>query len=104
MDCVVAEPVIGPRFARTRWLLAMTAKERSIISRRQRLHLRVEIRLPFKADAGQIRHGDLAILDADAIGKAAIGLEQIRIALIAAEAEAGCNIQRHLVAAMGDAP
>jgi hypothetical protein len=24
MDCVVAEPVIGPRFARTRWLLAMT--------------------------------------------------------------------------------
>jgi hypothetical protein len=24
MDCFVAEPVIGPRFARTRWLLAMT--------------------------------------------------------------------------------
>ncbi len=25
LDCFVAEPVIGPRFARTRWLLAMTA-------------------------------------------------------------------------------
>jgi hypothetical protein len=24
LDCFVAEPVIGPRFARTRWLLAMT--------------------------------------------------------------------------------
>jgi hypothetical protein len=24
MDCFVAEPVIGPRYARTRWLLAMT--------------------------------------------------------------------------------
>ena len=26
MDCFVAEPVIGPRFARTRWLLAMTVR------------------------------------------------------------------------------
>jgi len=24
LDCFVAEPVVGPRFARTRWLLAMT--------------------------------------------------------------------------------
>jgi hypothetical protein len=24
LDCFVAEPVIGPRSARTRWLLAMT--------------------------------------------------------------------------------
>jgi hypothetical protein len=24
LDCFVAEPVIGPRYARTRWLLAMT--------------------------------------------------------------------------------
>jgi hypothetical protein len=27
MDCFVAEPVIGRRFAPTRWLLAMTAME-----------------------------------------------------------------------------
>jgi len=26
LDCLVAEPVIGPRFARTRWLLAMTSR------------------------------------------------------------------------------
>src|SRR5581483_11470411 len=26
LDCHVAEPVIGPRFARTRWLLAMTVE------------------------------------------------------------------------------
>jgi hypothetical protein len=26
LDCFVAEPVIGPRFARTRWLLAMTGR------------------------------------------------------------------------------
>ena len=29
MDCFVAEPVIGPRCARTRWLLAMTARKRN---------------------------------------------------------------------------
>jgi hypothetical protein len=27
LDCFVAEPVIGPRFARTRWLLAMTTAD-----------------------------------------------------------------------------
>ena len=26
LDCFVVEPVIGPRFARTRWLLAMTVE------------------------------------------------------------------------------
>jgi hypothetical protein len=29
MDCFVAEPVIGRRFAPTLWLLAMTVVERS---------------------------------------------------------------------------
>ncbi|WP_407156369.1 hypothetical protein [Bradyrhizobium sp. STM 3557] len=28
LDCFVAEPVIGPRCARTRWLLAMTQYEK----------------------------------------------------------------------------
>ena len=33
MDCFVAEPAIGPRFARTRWLLAMTVEEAAGISK-----------------------------------------------------------------------
>ena len=52
---------------------------------------------------GKIRHGDVAVLDAHAVGETAIGLEQIGIALIAAEAEAGGDVERHLVAAMRDA-
>ena len=31
MDCFVAEPVIGPRFARTRWLVAMTTERAEFI-------------------------------------------------------------------------
>jgi hypothetical protein len=34
MDCFVAEPVIGRRFAPTRWLLAMTTKHNFAISPR----------------------------------------------------------------------
>src|SRR5262245_55448624 len=70
---------------------------------RQRLHLRIEIRLPLEADTRQIGHGDVAVLDADAIGEAAIGLEQVGIALVAAEPETGRDVERHLVAAMRDA-
>src|SRR3982750_4917230 len=70
---------------------------------RQRLHFLVEIRFPLEADARQVGHGDVAVLDADAVGEAAIGLEQIGVALVAAEAKAGCDVERHLVAAVGDA-
>src|SRR5690242_16608498 len=70
---------------------------------RKRLHFRVEIRLALEADAGQFGHDDVAILDADAIGKAAIGLEQVRIALITAQSETGRDVERHLVATMRDA-
>ena len=38
-----------------------------------------------------------------AVGEAAIGLEQVRIALIAAQPEPGGDVERHLVAAMRDA-
>jgi hypothetical protein len=62
-------------------------------SRRQRLHLGVEIGLSLEADARQIGHGDVTVLDAHAVGKAAIGLEQIRIALIAAKPEPGRDVQ-----------
>ncbi len=69
---------------------------------RQRLHLRVEIVFALEADARQIRHGDVAVLDADAVGETAIGLEQVGIALVAAEAEAGRDVERHLMAAVRD--
>src|SRR4051812_23162698 len=72
-------------------------------SRRQRLHLAIEIALALKADTGKVRHRDVAVLDTYAVGEAAIGLEQVRIAFIAAEAEAGGDIERHLVPAMRDA-
>ena len=36
MDCFVAEPVIGPRFARTRWLLAMTILATSVAATTRR--------------------------------------------------------------------
>src|SRR5579872_2152381 len=97
MDCF-AEPVIGPRFARTRWL-AMTG----CTSRRQRLHFLVEIGLPFKADARQIRHRDVPVFDTHTVRKTTIGLEQIGIAFIATKPEAGGDVERHLMAAMRDA-
>src|ERR1022692_3278927 len=78
-------------------------KQGAITSRRQRLHLRIEIGFALKTDTRQIRHGDVAVLDPDAVREAAIGLEQVWIALIAAEAEAGRDIQRHLMAAMRNA-
>src|ERR1700686_1460468 len=76
----------------------------SASSRRQRLHLRIKIGFSLEADARQIRHGDGAVLDTNAVGETAIGLEQIGIALIAAEAETGRDIERHLVSAMRNAP
>src|SRR6478672_9023599 len=70
---------------------------------RQTAHLFDQIRFAFKADARQIRHGDIAVLDPNAIGKTAIGLEEVGIRFVAAQAEPGSNIERHLMAAMRDA-
>src|SRR6185369_14831188 len=72
-------------------------------SRRQRVHLLVEIGFSLEPDARQVRHGDVAVLDTHAVREAAIGLEQVGIAFIAAKAEAGRDIERHLVAAVGNA-
>ncbi len=44
----------------------------------------------------------MAIDDVNPVGEAAIGLEEIGVAFIAAQAEAGGDVERHLVAAMGD--
>ena len=46
---------------------------------------------------------DVAGFDADRVGEAAVGLEEVGVALVAAEAEAGGDVERHLVAAVGDA-
>src|SRR3954451_13713810 len=72
----------------------------SEISEDQRFHLRVEIGFPFKPYSRQIRHGDVAALDPHAVGKSPIGLEKVRVRLVSAEAQAGSDIQRHLMSAM----
>ncbi len=61
--------------------------------------------LGFEADAGNVRQPDIAILDRDAVGEAAEGLEHVGIRLVAAEMEPGGDVERHLMSAMGhDAP
>src|SRR5438067_9198264 len=95
-----------------RWRVTPSAPRRPTDSRpgraesalcRKPLHLGIEIGFALKADARQIRHRDDAVLDANAVGETAIGLEQIGIALIAAEPETGRDVQRHLMPAMRDA-
>src|SRR5215831_5290835 len=71
-------------------------------SGRERRHLAREIAFSFEADAGQLRQRDVAVARCDAVREAAVRLEQVRIALIAAEAEAGGDHERHLVTAMRD--
>src|SRR5215468_1124773 len=71
-------------------------------SRSERRHLAREIAFSFEPDARQLRQRDIAVAWRHAIRKAAVGLEQVRIALVAAEAKAGGDHERHLVAAMRD--
>src|SRR5262245_7370537 len=65
-------------------------------------HLACEIALSFEPDARQLRQCDIAVARHHAIRKAAVGLEQVRIALVADEAQAGSDYERHLVATMRD--
>src|ERR1700688_4027177 len=66
-------------------------------------HLGVQVRLAFEADARQVRHRDVAVVHLHAVRETAVGLEQVRIGFVAAETQARCNVQRHLVATMRDA-
>src|SRR6202022_4660339 len=75
----------------------------AVTSRRQRPHFPIKIGFSLEPGARQIRHGDVAVLDANAVRETAIGLEQIGIALVAAETETGRDIERHLMAAMRNA-
>src|ERR1700690_180351 len=69
----------------------------------QRLHLTEEIGFSFEADTGKIWHRDVPIFHAHTVRETAIGLEQVGIALVAAEPETGGDIERHLMSAMRDA-
>src|SRR5947209_1436540 len=76
---------------------------KSIASARETSHLFDQIRFAFKTDARQVRHSDIAVLHLNAIGKTAIGLEEVGIRFVPAEAEARGYVERHLVPAMRDA-
>ena len=52
---------------------------------------------PMPGSSGSV---DVAVLDLHAVGKSAVGLEQVGIGLVAAQAQAGGDGQRHLVAAV----
>src|SRR3954454_19552374 len=80
-----------------------TRRVKFIGSARKSAHLFDQIRLALKADTRQLGHSDIAVLDPHAIGKTAIGLEEIGIRLVAPEPEASGNVERHLMTAMRDA-
>src|SRR3569623_394010 len=63
-------------------------------------HHLVEIGFALKPDAGQRRQGDVAVLHPYAVGEATKGLKQVGIGFIAAQAESGCDVERHLMSAM----
>src|SRR5450830_1126967 len=70
---------------------------------RQLAHFGVQVGLAFEAYAWQVWHGDVAIVDLHTVGEAAVRLEQVRVRLVTAQAQAGCDIERHLVATVRDA-
>ena len=53
------------------------------------MHHRDQVGLGLEADAGTVGQGDLAVDDVVAVGEAAERLEQVWVALVAAEPEAG---------------
>src|SRR6516165_6319217 len=72
-------------------------------SRSERLHFLVEVRLALEPNARQVGHRDMALLDFHPIRKSAKRLKQVRVGLVAAEAEARCDIERHLMAPVRNA-
>src|SRR5690606_20294950 len=66
-------------------------------------HLVDEIGLAFEADAGKLRHRDRSTLDRYAVGEATERLEQVGIRFVAAQSQAGRDVERHLVPAVWDA-
>ena len=52
-----------------------------------------QVGFSFKADTGQLGHNDVAIFDPYAVRETAIGLEQVRVALVAAKTQPRCDVQ-----------
>src|SRR5674476_870416 len=80
------------------WREWLSNDERS--NSRQLPHDLVQPRLALEADAGAVGERDKAALDARIVGEAAEIAEHAGIGFRPAEAEAGGNRQRHLVAAV----
>src|SRR5882672_4383787 len=74
-----------------------------IYSRTQLPHDLVEVRFALESYARQVGHRNVARFDPHAVGEPAERLEQVRVRLVSAQAEAGGDVQRHLVAAVGHA-
>lgn len=55
-------------------------------------HHRDQVGFAFEPDARKLWHDDMAVFDFHAVGEPAIGLEQVWVALIAAEAEPGRDV------------
>ena len=89
----------------TRVILANAGIHRrfGVASAGELAHHADQVGLAFETDAGQRRQGDVAVLHVHAVGKAAEGLEQVRVAFVAAQAQPGGNRQGHLVAAVWNA-
>src|SRR5271166_4827448 len=66
------------------------------------LHLAIKIRFSFETNPGQLRYRDIAAFYCNAVWEPPKWLEQVRIGLVTTQAEVGCDVERHLVAAVGD--
>ena len=82
---------------------AAVAADRWALLVRQRFHLAVQVGLPLKADAGQIRQCHVAVDNFDPVGEATERLKQVGIGLVAPEPKARGDVQRHLVTTVRNA-
>src|SRR4051812_35179719 len=62
-----------------------------------------QVRFALEANPWKFGHRDVAVLHTNGIREAAVRLEQVRVTLIAPQAQARCDIQRHLVPAVRNA-
>jgi len=66
-------------------------------------HLLDQIGLALEADARQRRQVNVTVAYLDTVRKAAVGLEKVRVALVAAQVQSRRDGQGHLVATVRDA-
>ncbi len=94
---------VCPRFGEP-WPSADFRKQRRMVRRRISLRVRCQsfgqfphhldqVGFAFKADARQLGHDDVTLLDLDAVREAAVGLEQIRVAFVAAKTQSCRDVQ-----------